>query len=82
LNAGNGSAQSNGSSASSNFGGGGGGGGYDGASPVGRGGRGGSGIVVIWSRDPGLIAEGCEELAIDGGKLLVFIADGVISITG
>jgi hypothetical protein len=81
-NAGNGSAQTNGTSAPSNFGGGGGGGGYDGASPVGRGGRGGSGVVVIWSRDPRFTAEGCDERAVDGGKLFVFSADGFIWMAG
>jgi hypothetical protein len=65
----------------SGFGGGGGGGGYDGIAPVGGGGRGGSGIVVIWSRDISLSAENCDERSVDGGKLLVFSADGFISVT-
>jgi hypothetical protein len=80
-NAGSGSAQSNGASALPGFGGGGGGGGYDGIAPVGRGGRGGSGVVMIWSRESGLSAEGCEEHLVDGGRLLVFGADGFISVT-
>jgi hypothetical protein len=79
-NAGNGSAQTSGVSALSSFGGGGGGGGYDGIAPVGRGGLGGSGIVVIWTRDIGLCAEGCDESFVDGGRLLVFTANGSISV--
>jgi hypothetical protein len=35
---------------------------------------------MIWSRDLGLSGEGCDERAVDGGKLLVFSADGFISV--
>jgi hypothetical protein len=35
---------------------------------------------MIWSSEIGLVAEGCEERAVDGGKLLVFSADGFISV--
>ena len=36
---------------------------------------------MIWSRESGLSAEGCEEHLVDGGRLLVFGADGFISVT-
>jgi hypothetical protein len=60
------------------YGGGGGGGGYDGLLPVGRGGSGGSGVVLLWTADPRLIAEECAVLTVDGGRLMVFSVNGFI----
>jgi hypothetical protein len=36
--------------------------------------------VMIWSRESGLAAEGCEVSLVDGGRRLVFSADGFISV--
>jgi hypothetical protein len=35
---------------------------------------------LIWTRDLSLSAEGCDERTVDGGRLLVFSADGLISV--
>jgi hypothetical protein len=46
--------------------------------PVGRGGSGGSGVVLLWTADPRLIAEECAVLTVDGGRLMVFSVNGFI----